>query len=61
MVSRCLPQAPSSWKPGLFFRQGADREGARPIISPQTSYRLDNRNYTGGGKESDEHPVPPQE
>jgi hypothetical protein len=28
-----------------------------PDISPQTSYRLDNRNYTGGGKESDEKEV----
>jgi hypothetical protein len=26
-------------------------------ISPQTSYRLDNRNYTGGAKESDEKEV----
>src|SRR5262249_55862494 len=31
--------------------------GRTPDISPQTSYRLDNRNYTGGGKESDEQEV----
>ena len=31
--------------------------GGTPHISPQTSYRLDNRNYTGGGKESDEKEV----
>jgi hypothetical protein len=28
-----------------------------PDISPQTSYRLDNRNYTGGAKQSDEQQV----
>ena len=36
------------------------RRGSRrrtPDISPQTSYRLDNRNYAGGGKESDEQEV----
>jgi hypothetical protein len=27
------------------------------MISPQTSYRFDNRNYTGGAKESDEQEV----
>jgi len=37
-------------------RRGS-RPGLRPIISPQTSYRLDNRNYTGGAKESDEQGV----
>src|SRR5262245_64910066 len=31
--------------------------GGTPHISPQTSHRLDNRNYTGGGKESDEKEV----
>src|SRR5262252_4792048 len=36
-------------------RRGSRRR--RPDISPQTSYRLDNRNYTGGGKESDEQEV----
>jgi hypothetical protein len=29
----------------------------RPMISPQTSYRLDNRNYAGGAKESDEQKI----
>jgi len=27
------------------------------MISPQTSYRLDNRNYAGGAKESDEQKI----
>src|SRR6516164_10323588 len=29
----------------------------RPMISPQTSYRLDNRNNAGGAKESDEQKI----
>src|SRR5262245_21257831 len=37
-------------------RRGS-RPGLRPVISPQTSTRLDNRNYTGGAKESDEQEV----
>src|SRR5262249_34362017 len=32
-------------------------EAPQPDISPQTAHRLDNRNYTGGGKESDEQEV----
>ena len=31
-----------------------------PDISPSTSYRLDNGNYTGGAKQSD-HPALPQD
>src|SRR5262245_18145425 len=44
----------------LSQRTHQSRRGSRgstPHISPQTSHRLDNRNYTGGGKESDEKEV----
>src|SRR5262245_5825523 len=44
--------------PKAQIRQGADRrDSARPMISPQTSYRFDNCQCAGRTKDSDEQQV----
>ena len=45
--------------PTAQIRQGADRDrnSARPMISPQTSYRLDNCHCARRAKDSDEQQV----
>ena len=55
-VQRFLTRADRSSAPSVSI-VGRDGTSARSIISPQTSYRLANRNYAGGAEESDEHEV----
>src|SRR5262249_36676513 len=56
----CGTPITSLWACPTIPRHKSGKHGSRrctPDISPQTSYRLDNRNYTGGAKESDEQEV----
>ena len=52
------PQTPRYY-PKAQIRQGADRDRTLRVdhLSPQTSYRLDNRHCAGAAKNSDENQV----